>query len=123
MRKRLAAIAAMGALGLLVPASPAAATDNPIGVQISQRTCREETPRQILLVHSAGSITCYGGTVGSISLGGRYVQTVHAGGYTGAIGWSNGSGTGGAIFFDPGDVELVGRTCTGLSILPRGSKV
>jgi hypothetical protein len=82
-----------------------------------QRTCRVETPRQIILVHS-GSVTCYGGTVGHVHLGGVYVQSVHAGGYTGAIGWQTGSGGGGAIFFEPGDVELVGRACIGLDILP-----
>lgn len=118
MKRRLAAVAGIAALSSLMPVSPAAASDTPIGVLINQRTCREESPRQIVLVHSPGSITCYGGSVGHLSLGGRYVQSVHAGGYNGAIGWSNGGSGGGAQFFDPGDVFVIGRNCVGLDILP-----
>lgn len=120
MKRRLATVAGIAALGLLSSVSPAAA-HGPIGVMIEQRTCRTETPAQIVLVHSPGSITCYGGRVGHLHLGGAngvYVQSVHAGGYTGAIGWSNGGSGGGAQFFSPGDVFVIGRNCIGLDILP-----
>ncbi|WP_331209418.1 hypothetical protein [Plantactinospora veratri] len=118
MKKRLAAVVGVMALGLFSSVSPAtAAADDSVGVLINQRTCKTESPRQIVLVHSSGSITCYGGTVGRLSLNGRYVQTVHAGGYHGAIGWSNGS-SGGHIILEPGAVEVVGRNCTWLEIRP-----
>lgn len=120
MKRRLAAVLGVTALGLVSSVSPgaaAAATNDSIEVLISQRTCREESPQQIVLVHSPGSQSCYGGTVGRIRLSGRYVQSVHAGGYDGAIGWGNGT-SGGWLIFEPGDVEVVGRNCTWLEIRP-----
>jgi hypothetical protein len=116
MKRRLATVVGIAALSLLSLASPAVAAGGSVGPLINQRTCKVESTPQIILVHS-GSITCYGGTVGTLDLGGVYVQSVHAGGYHGQIGWSNGSG-GGAIVFEPGDVELVGRNVNWLSIEP-----
>lgn len=117
MKRRLAAIVSVVALGLLSSVSPAAA-DGSIGVQINKRTCRTENPRQIILVHSAGSMTCYGGTVGRIALDGRYVQSVHAGGYHGAFGWRSGPDSGGHVILAPGAVEVIGSYGSWLEIRP-----
>jgi hypothetical protein len=116
MKRRLATVVGIAALSLPSLASPAIAA-GPVEPMINQRTCKVESTPQIVLVHSSGTITCYGGSVGTLNLGAVYVQSVHAGGYHGQIGWSNGSG-GGAIVFEPGDVEVVGRTVNYLAIEP-----
>lgn len=122
MRRQLLTAVAGAALATGLAAAPSsaatAATDTTPIVKplINQRPCNSnELPRQIWLYPPPSSIwptRCYGGTVGTMSLGTFPVQWLSSGDYTGTIECVNGL----VWHFNPGEDRLLNTSCVRLTI-------
>lgn len=90
-----------------------------VGVLVDQRPCNVgQSPPQIRIFLMSGHLRCYGGTVGSMSLGSINVESIAAGGYWGFLYCTPGS-PGGTFAFRPGRVETLNWTrCHTLQITP-----